>query len=66
MTDPPGGGTLPFERVILEAKQGNRSFAWHVSRDVAQRMADELRTRGWSVTIRPEKEEPEAGTSDDE
>jgi hypothetical protein len=52
--------------VILEAKQGNRSFAWHLSSDVAKRMAGELRAKGWSVTIRPQQEEPEAGTPDDE
>jgi hypothetical protein len=57
---------LPFERVVLQAKQGNRSFAWHVSPEVAKRMAAGLRKRGWTVAIRPETKEPETGSPNDE
>jgi hypothetical protein len=48
-------------RVILHAEQEGRSFAWLVSSALAERLARELREKGWTVTIRPEPEpEPTA------
>jgi hypothetical protein len=44
------------ERVILRAEQETRSFEWLVSRSLAEDLADQLRAKGWTVTIRPESE----------
>jgi hypothetical protein len=45
-------------RVILHAEQPGRSFAWLVSAELAERLARDLREKGWTVTIRPELEPP--------
>jgi hypothetical protein len=50
---------MPTGRVILRAEQGDRSFAWLVSSTLADRLQDELREKGWTVTIRPDSEEPD-------
>jgi hypothetical protein len=56
-------------RVILRAEQTGRSFAWLLTRESADRLADELRERGWTVTVHPESEgwtHSESGEQDPE
>jgi hypothetical protein len=52
--------------VILHAEQGSRSFAWQLSPETAERMADELRKKGWTVTIRPDGQELDPAPPKDE
>jgi hypothetical protein len=47
-------------RVILRAEQESRSFAWLVSPELAERLKDDLREKGWIVTIHPESEQPDS------
>ena len=46
-------------RVILHAEQPGRSFAWLVSAELAERLARDLRQKGWTVSIRPESVSPD-------
>ena len=46
-------------RVILRAEQEGRSFAWLVSPELAERLEDDLREKGWVVTIHPESDQPD-------
>ena len=48
------------QRVTLRAEQPGRSFAWLVSAPLAERLAGGLRERGWTVTITPQADPPEA------
>jgi hypothetical protein len=50
---------MPTGRVILRAEQEGRTFAWLLSSELADRLGDELREKGWTVTIRPESHEPD-------
>jgi hypothetical protein len=45
-------------RVMLRAEQQGRSFAWLISPELAERLVDELRERGWTVTIHPDSHYP--------
>ena len=47
------------QRVVLQATQPGRSFAWLVSPELAERLARDLRKKGWTVTIRSEPKRPE-------
>jgi hypothetical protein len=51
---------MPTGRVILRAEQEGRSFAWLLSAELADRLAAELREKGWTVTIRPESDPPDS------
>ncbi len=51
---------MPTGRVILQAEQEGRTFAWLLSSELADRLGDELREKGWTVTIRPDPQEPDA------
>jgi hypothetical protein len=44
----------PFDRVLLRAEQDSRSFEWLLTRSFAEALADGLREKGWTVTIRHE------------
>ena len=52
---------MPTGRVILRAAQEGRSFAWLLSPELADRLGDELREKGWTVTIHrePDPDDPE-------
>ena len=47
-------------RVMLRAEQESRSFAWLVSPELAERLKDDLREKGWSVTIQADSEQPDS------
>jgi hypothetical protein len=44
------------KRVLLRAEQESRSFEWMLSAALAETMAEGLREKGWTVTIRPTEE----------
>ena len=50
---------MPTGRVKLRAEQGGRTFAWLVSPEMADRLQDDLREKGWVVTIHPDSQEPD-------
>jgi len=41
------------ERVALRAEQDARSFKWLLTPQLAERLARDLRSKGWTVVIEP-------------
>jgi hypothetical protein len=48
---------MPTTRVRLRAEQEGRAFEWLVSPGLAEQLAEGLREKGWTVSIRPRSEQ---------
>ena len=57
---------MPTERVTLRAEQEGRSFQWLLSPELAERLAAELREKGWTVTIRTVASQSESKPAEDD
>ena len=60
-----GGVAAANDRVHLRAEQESRSFEWLLSRAFAEHLAEGLREKGWTVTIRAHVEDGVGNATDE-